>query len=99
MVAIYRALGLDVSRTPKVGKKRLRLTYDKELTKTLKHLRYKGNTIIEKGATFAIKNKNTSKLGHYEIEGIVYLYCHHLVADKHRLGSELLHRRNTLDRT
>ena len=23
----------------------------------------KGNTIIEKGATFAIKNKNTSKLG------------------------------------
>lgn len=48
MVAIYRALGLDVSRTPKVGKKRLRLTYDKELTKTLKHLRYKGNTIIEK---------------------------------------------------
>lgn len=30
-------------------------------SKTLKHLRYKGNTIIEKGATFAIKNKNTSK--------------------------------------
>lgn len=51
MVAIYRTMGLDVSRTPKVGKKRSRLTYDKELTKTLKHLRYKGNTIIEKRAT------------------------------------------------
>ena len=61
MVAIYRALGLDVSRTPKVGKKRLRLTYDKELTKTLKQLRYKGNKKKKKGATFAIKNKNTSK--------------------------------------
>ena len=35
------------------------------LSKTLKHLRYKGNTIIEKGATFAIKNKNTSKYGLY----------------------------------
>ena len=60
MVAIYRALGLDVSRTL-YWNPYVKLDANGELTKTLKHLRYKGNTIIEKGATFAIKNKNTSK--------------------------------------